>query len=167
MCGWLFTTHCLVFQQETIVSMAIVGAIIGAAISGWISDTYGRRLSIVIADLFFILGAIIMAAASDPYVLILGTLLVGLGVGIASITAPIYIAEASPSEIRGALVSTNTLMTTGGQFLSYVVNLAFTEVRSLVAEWIFIYNICLYLLWFVNLSIDLSLVAQSCMKQVP
>jgi SP family myo-inositol transporter-like MFS transporter 13 len=93
--------------------MAIVGAIIGAAISGWISDTYGRRLSIVIADLFFILGAIIMAAASDPYVLILGTLLVGLGVGIASITAPIYIAEASPSEIRGALVSTNTLMTTG------------------------------------------------------
>jgi hypothetical protein len=47
------------------------------------------------------------------------------------------------------------------------VNLAFTEVRSLVAEWIFIYNICLYLLWFVNLSIDLSLVAQSCMKQVP
>lgn len=116
------------FLQETIVSMAIVGAIIGAAISGWIGDTYGRRLSIVIADLFFILGAIIMAAAPDPYVLILGRLLVGLGVGIASITAPIYIAEASPSEIRGALVSTNTLMTTGGQFLSYVVNLAFTEV---------------------------------------
>jgi len=54
-----------------------------------------------------------MAATSDPYVLILGRLLVGLGVGIASITAPIYIAEASPSEIRGALVSTNTLMTTG------------------------------------------------------
>lgn len=116
------------FLQETIVSMAIVGAIIGAAISGWISDSCGRKLAIVIADLFFIVGAIAMASAPDPYILIVGRLLVGLGVGIASITSPIYIAEASPSEIRGALVSTNTLMTTGGQFLSYLVNLAFTEV---------------------------------------
>lgn len=53
----------------------------------------------------------------------------GLGVGITSITSFIYIAEASPSKIRGALVSTNTLMTTG---VSYLVNLAFLEVRSLV-----------------------------------
>eukprot|EP01018_Ginkgo_biloba_P032821 Gb_35369 [translate_table: standard] len=114
--------------QETIVSMAIVGAIIGAAISGWLSDAYGRRIAIILADLFFIIGSICMSAAPDPYVLILGRLLVGLGVGVASITSPIYIAEASPSEIRGGLVSTNTLMTTGGQFLSYLVNLAFTEV---------------------------------------
>ncbi|KAJ6741162.1 INOSITOL TRANSPORTER 1 [Salix purpurea] len=63
-----------------------------------------------------------------PYVLILGRLFVGLGVGIASVTAPVYIAEASPSEVRGGLVSTNVLMITGGQFLSYLVNLAFTEV---------------------------------------
>ncbi|KAG0494299.1 hypothetical protein HPP92_005293 [Vanilla planifolia] len=44
------------------------------------------------------------------------------------VTSPVYIAEASPSEIRGGLVSTNVLMITGGQFLSYLVNLAFTEV---------------------------------------
>ncbi|XP_028798520.1 inositol transporter 1 isoform X2 [Neltuma alba] len=116
------------FLQEVIVSMAVVGAIIGAAVGGWINDAYGRKKATLIADVIFTMGSVVMAAAPDPYVLILGRLLVGLGVGIASVTAPVYIAEASPSEIRGGLVSTNTLMITGGQFLSYLINLAFTQV---------------------------------------
>ncbi|KAK1591961.1 hypothetical protein Q3G72_016697 [Acer saccharum] len=114
--------------QETIVSMALVGAIIGAASGGWINDAYGRKKATLLADIIFTAGSIVMAAAPDPYVLILGRLLVGLGVGIASMTAPVYIAEASPSEVRGGLVGTNVLMITGGQFISYLVNLAFTEV---------------------------------------
>ncbi|XP_047334196.1 inositol transporter 1 [Impatiens glandulifera] len=116
------------FLQETIVSMAIVGAIIGAASGGWINDAYGRKKATLSADVVFTAGAVVMAAAPDPYVLIFGRLLIGLGVGVASVTAPVYIAEASPSEIRGGLVSTNVLMITGGQFLSYLVNLAFTQV---------------------------------------
>ncbi|XP_057737353.1 inositol transporter 1-like [Arachis stenosperma] len=116
------------FLQETIVSMAIAGAIVGAAVGGWANDFFGRKKATLFADVIFALGAILMAAAPDPYVLILGRLLVGLGVGVASVTAPVYIAEASPSEIRGSLVSTNVLMITAGQFLSYLVNLAFTEV---------------------------------------
>lgn len=109
--------------------MALVGAMIGAAAGGWINDAYGRKKATLLADIVFTIGAIVMAAAPNPYVLIAGRLLVGLGVGVASVTAPVYIAEASPSEIRGGLVSTNVLMITGGQFLSYLVNLAFTEVR--------------------------------------
>ncbi|KAK2641813.1 hypothetical protein Ddye_023576 [Dipteronia dyeriana] len=116
------------FLQETIVSMALVGAIIGAASGGWINDAYGRKKATLLADVVFTAGSIVMAAAPDPYVLILGRLLVGVGVGIASMTAPVYIAEASPSEVRGGLVGTNVLMITGGQFISYLVNLAFTEV---------------------------------------
>ncbi|KAJ4840372.1 Integrin alpha chain-like protein (Alpha-int1) [Turnera subulata] len=116
------------FLQETIVSMALVGAIIGAASGGWINDSYGRKKATLLADIIFALGSVVMAAAPDPYVLIAGRLLVGLAVGIASVTAPVYIAEASPSEVRGGLVSTNVLMITGGQFLSYLVNLAFTQV---------------------------------------
>jgi MFS transporter, SP family, solute carrier family 2 (myo-inositol transporter), member 13 len=114
--------------QETIVSMAVVGAIIGAAAGGWINDVYGRKKATLLADVVFTVGSIIMCIAPDPYILILGRLCVGLGVGIASVTAPVYIAEAAPSEIRGGLVATNVLMITGGQFLSYLVNLAFTEV---------------------------------------
>ncbi|KAM7256503.1 hypothetical protein ACFE04_012244 [Oxalis oulophora] len=116
------------FLQETIVSMALVGAIIGAASGGWINDRYGRKKATLLADVIFTVGAIVMAAAPDPYVLIIGRLLIGLGVGVASMTAPVYIAEASPVEIRGGLVSTNVLMITGGQFLSYLINLGFTEV---------------------------------------
>lgn len=111
--------------------MAVAGAIVGAAIGGWLNDVFGRRKTTLLADLIFVIGAACMAAAPDPYVLIVGRLLIGLGIGVASVTAPIYIAEASPPDIRGGLVSTNVLMITGGQFLSYLVNLAFTEVREL------------------------------------
>lgn len=116
------------FLQETIVSMALLGAMLGAAGGGWINDAYGRKKSTLLADLMFALGSLVMCAAGGPYILILGRLFVGLGVGIASVTAPVYIAEAAPSEIRGGLVSTNVLMITGGQFFSYLVNLGFTEV---------------------------------------
>jgi len=115
--------------QETIVSMAVAGAIIGAAFGGWMNDKLGRKRSILVADVVFFLGALVMAAAPAPFVIILGRVLVGLGVGMASMTAPLYISEASPARIRGALVSINALLITGGQFLSYLINLAFTKVH--------------------------------------
>ncbi|CAI8598008.1 unnamed protein product [Vicia faba] len=118
------------FLQETIVSMALAGAIIGAATGGWVNDVFGRKKAILSADVVFGLGSVVMAAAPDAYVLIFGRLLVGVGVGITSVTAPVYIAESSPSEIRGSLVSTYVLMITGGQFLSYLINLAFSQVTG-------------------------------------
>lgn len=114
--------------QETIVSMAIAGAIIGAAIGGWFNDRFGRRTTILIADFLFFIGAVIMAAAPNPALLIVGRVFVGFGVGMASMTSPLYISEASPAKVRGALVSTNGFLITGGQFLSYLINLAFTKV---------------------------------------
>ncbi|XP_007009122.2 PREDICTED: inositol transporter 4 isoform X2 [Theobroma cacao] len=113
--------------QETIVSMAVAGAIAGAAFGGWVNDRFGRKKSILGADVLFAVGAIIMAVAQAPWIIILGRFFVGLGVGMASMTAPLYISEASPARIRGALVSTNGLLITGGQFLSYLINLAFTK----------------------------------------
>ncbi|GJT27517.1 inositol transporter 1 [Tanacetum coccineum] len=116
--------------QETIVSMALVGAMIGSAAGGWINDAYGRKRATLLADVVFAIGSLVMAAAPNPYVLILGRLLVGLGVGVASVTAPMLYCRSCPNlKINvGGLVSTNVLMITGGQFLSYLVNLAFTEV---------------------------------------
>lgn len=113
--------------QETIVSTAIAGAIIGAGFGGWMSDHFGRRKTLLQADLVFILGAILMAAAPIPAVLIMGRICVGLGIGMASMTSPLYISEASPTKVRGAIVSTNGFLITGGQFLSYCINLAFTK----------------------------------------
>lgn len=108
--------------------MAVAGAIIGAAFGGWINDKFGRKKSIIVSDVLFFLGAIVMAFAPSPLILIIGRILVGLGVGMASMTAPLYISEASPHNIRGSLVCVNGLLLTGGQFLSYLINLAFTKV---------------------------------------
>lgn len=110
-----------------IVSMAVAGAIVGAAAGGWANDRFGRRASLLAADVLFFAGAAVMASATGPAQLVAGRVLVGLGVGVASMTAPLYISEASPARIRGALVSTNGFLITGGQFLSYLINLAFTR----------------------------------------
>lgn len=115
------------FLQETIVSMAVAGAIFGAAVAGWVNDKFGRKVALLAADVLFFVGALSMAIAPNPSVLIVGRVFVGLGVGAASMTAPLYIAEVSPARYRGALVSTNVLFITSGQFFSYAINLAFTK----------------------------------------
>ena len=109
--------------------MAVAGAIVGAAFGGWMNDKFGRKKSILFADILFIIGSLVMALAPNPWVIIVGRIFIGLGVGIVSMTSPLYISEASPARIRGALVSTNGLLLTGGQFLSYLVNLAFAKVH--------------------------------------
>ncbi|WJX39266.1 Fibroblast growth factor 3 [Trifolium repens] len=116
-----------VWLQSAIVSTALAGAVIGAAVGGWINDRFGRKRSIVIADTLFFIGSAIMAAATNPAILIVGRVFVGLGVGMASMASPLYISEASPAKVRGALVSLNSFLITGGQFLSYLINLAFTK----------------------------------------
>ncbi|KAE9618596.1 putative major facilitator, sugar transporter, major facilitator superfamily [Lupinus albus] len=112
--------------QELIVGMALAGATFGATIGGMISDALGRRNAILIADILFIVGSAMMAAAPNPHVIIAARFIVGLGIGATSVTAPVYIAEVSPSEIRGGLVSANSLMITGGQFLSFIINYGLT-----------------------------------------
>ncbi|XP_027368650.1 inositol transporter 4 [Abrus precatorius] len=113
--------------QETIVSMAVAGAIIGAAFGGWMNDKLGRKKSILTADVLFFVGAVVMAIAPVPWVIIIGRVFVGVGVGMASMTAPLYISEASPHSIRGAIVCINSLLVTSGQFVAYLINLAFTK----------------------------------------
>ena len=113
------------------MSTAIAGAIIGAAVGGWMNDRFGRRKSILLADSLFLIGSVIMAAATSPAILIVGRVFVGLGVGMASMASPLYISETSPTRVRGALVALNSFLITGGQFLSYLINLAFTKVSKI------------------------------------
>ncbi|KAF6139344.1 hypothetical protein GIB67_021554 [Kingdonia uniflora] len=114
-------------QEETIVSVAVAGAIVGTAIGSWMNDSWGRSISILIADVLFAIGAIVMGITPSPSFIILGRVFVGLGIGMASMKTPLYISEASLGKIRGALVSLNGLLITGGQFITYLVNLAFAH----------------------------------------
>lgn len=82
-------------------------------IGGHVADTRGRIRAIAIADFLFISGTLCMAAANSVIVIIIGRVIVGLGVGIASVVVPVYIAEVSPANVRAHAVSGNVLAITG------------------------------------------------------
>jgi len=94
-------------QLALIVSIALIGAAIGALFSGNISDKIGRKKVIIFADILFTAGSVIMAFAPTIAVLMVGRLIIGFGVGIASQIVPLYLSEVAPVEIRGKLVALN------------------------------------------------------------
>jgi MFS transporter, SP family, xylose:H+ symportor len=116
------------------ISSAILGCIIGAAVAGWLSTVLGRKGGLIVAGLMFLAGSIGSAwpelgmgtiGQMGPQALrafIVYRILGGIGVGIASMLSPLYIAEISPSAIRGRLVSFNQLAIVGGILLVYFVN---------------------------------------------
>jgi SP family myo-inositol transporter-like MFS transporter 13 len=115
-------------QQELIVSCTVGAAIIGAAFAGPINDRFGRKPAIFASSIFFFVGAVAMALAPDFQILLVGRLIVGLGVGVASMSMPVYVSEAAPLQIRGGLVTCINVAITGGQFVSSIVGGIFSEV---------------------------------------
>ena len=111
-------------MQGIVVAIALAGAAIGAAVAGFISDRAGRRPVILGAGLLFVAGAVISAVAQEVTLLLIGRLLVGLAIGVASMLTPLYLAEISPARDRGAIVSLNQLCITGGILVSYLVGFA-------------------------------------------
>ncbi|MGB6110239.1 MAG: sugar porter family MFS transporter, partial [Acidobacteriaceae bacterium] len=108
------------FQEEVVVSAVLLGAVAGAAFGGKLADALGRRKLLIQVAILFIIGAIGTALASTPTLLAIGRVVVGIAIGIASFTAPLYISEVSPPAIRGKLVSLNQLMITLGIVVSYL-----------------------------------------------
>eukprot|EP01102_Stenamoeba_stenopodia_P013829 TRINITY_DN4532_c0_g1_i2.p1 TRINITY_DN4532_c0_g1~~TRINITY_DN4532_c0_g1_i2.p1 ORF type:complete len:437 (-),score=85.55 TRINITY_DN4532_c0_g1_i2:154-1464(-) len=114
--------------KEFIVSAAVAGAIVGSIGAAFVNERFGRRLAIILSCIVFIGGAALMAFAATVWELIAGRFLAGIGIGIASMSVPIYIAEMAPCSIRGALVSVDVMLITGGQFISYGVDAALINV---------------------------------------
>lgn len=109
---------------ETVVSAVLLGAVIGAALSGALTDRFGRRKVIIVTAILFAIGAIGAAFAISVSMIILFRVMIGMAIGVASYAAPLYISEISPPEARGALVSLNQLMITCGIVVSYLVDYA-------------------------------------------
>lgn len=112
--------------QEAIVSATIGAAALFALIAGIITERFGRKVVIMIASFVFTGGAVMMALSNSKEILLIGRLVVGAGIGFASMSVPIYVAEAAPASIRGALVSLNQLFITIGILLSSIVAGAFS-----------------------------------------
>ena len=108
------------FREEVVVGAVLLGAMIGAAGGGRLADRFGRRSVLIQVACLFILGALGTALSPGAVWLSLGRVVVGIAIGIASFTAPLYISEISPAHIRGKLVSLNQLMITIGILVSYL-----------------------------------------------
>ncbi|CCW62503.1 unnamed protein product [Phytomonas sp. EM1] len=106
------------WQYGFIVSIAIIGCLIGSFAGGIISTYWGRRPSIAIADLLFIAGTVIMTFAPGVAVLLIGRMTVGLAIGICSVITPVYLAEITPPSRRGSIIVLNNVFLTGGQFIA-------------------------------------------------
>jgi MFS transporter, SP family, galactose:H+ symporter len=113
------------FAEEVLVSAALVGAVCGSTLSGRFTDALGRKRAILITAAIFTVGSILCAVAGNIPLLIVGRLLVGIAIGVASYTAPLYISEMAPAKLRGALVTLNQLAITSGILLAYVVDAVF------------------------------------------
>jgi sugar porter (SP) family MFS transporter len=112
------------FLQGAIVAGLLLGAMIGAAFAGRLSDQWGRRRLIIIAAIVFTGGALLAAFAPTVAVLVLARFILGLAVGSAALVVPLYLAEIAPTEIRGAIASLNQMMIVVGILIAFIVNAA-------------------------------------------
>ncbi|KAL7608230.1 hypothetical protein Lser_V15G11427 [Lactuca serriola] len=105
--------------EGLIVAMSLIGATLVTTCSGAISDSVGRRPMLIISSVLYFFGGLVMLWSPNVYILLLGRLLDGFGIGLAVTLVPVYISETSPPEIRGSLNTLPQFMGSGGMFLSY------------------------------------------------
>ena len=129
-----------------VVSSALIGCIIGAAFAGWVSQRYGRKPTLVIAAVLFLFSALGSAwpemfigmpgSGDHTYtdLFVIYRIIGGVGVGLASMVSPMYIAEVAPAAKRGGLVSWNQFAIIFGMLVVYFVN--YTIARQGDAAWL-------------------------------
>ena len=110
-------------EEATVVSALLFpGAAVGALTGGRMADKLGRRGSLLVCALLFLLGALGCAVAPTVTFMIAARIVLGLGVGAAAVTCPLYLAEMAPANMRGRMVTINELMIVTGQMLAFAIN---------------------------------------------
>ncbi len=117
-------------MQGLFVAVALAGAAVGAAISGLLADRWGRRRILLATAALFVFGSLLAALADSVALLFLGRAFLGLAIGVASTVTPLYLAEITTPERRGAIVTINQLYISIGIFISYGVDLLFSDLGS-------------------------------------
>jgi sugar porter (SP) family MFS transporter len=112
-------------MQQLTVAILLLGAVAGAAISGWAADRFSRRRVKIVSGCVYVIGGVGCALAQSYWQILAGRFWLGLAVGTASFVAPMYIAELVPPRIRGGVVSFNQLMITLGILAAYIVDWGF------------------------------------------
>ena len=113
--------------QGWFASSALVGCILGAAVAGVLGDRFGRKPILMVTAVLFFVSALFCAVAPTFSVLILARIVGGLGVGMASVLAPMYISEFAPPHLRGRLVAQYQLSIVLGILVAYFSNWCLAE----------------------------------------
>jgi sugar porter (SP) family MFS transporter len=114
--------------EEIVVSGVLLGATIGAIIGGRLADRFGRRRILLVTATIFGVGALASALSPSPAILIISRIALGVAIGLSSTTVPVYLAEVSPPDARGWIVSLFQLAVTAGIVSAYLVDYAFASV---------------------------------------
>ena len=128
-------------MQGVAMSTALVGCLVGAMVAGAAADRYGRKPLLMVAAVLFTVSAIATGLFNDFMLFNVARFVGGVGIGVASALAPMYIAEVSPAEIRGRMVSLNQMAIVLGILGAQVVNMllardtAVAESQAWNVEW--------------------------------
>ena len=120
------------FWKGLLTAMIELGALLGALNQGWIADKISRKYSIVVAVVIFTIGSILQTAAVDYAMLVVARLIGGVGIGMLSMVAPLYISEISPPEIRGCLLVLEELSIVTGIVVAFWITYGTQYIQS---EW--------------------------------
>ena len=112
--------HATTGQEEIVVSAILYGAIVGTIISGFVSRYFGRRFAILASAAIFTVGSIFSALSVSIDMLIIMRLILGIALGLASFTAPVYLSEVAPKKVRGGLIALYQLMITIGLLSAFL-----------------------------------------------
>lgn len=115
------------FEIGWAMSNALVGCLIGAALSGYITDRFGRKKMLILAGLLFTVSAIGTSLSETFTFFVWARILGGIGIGLASNVSPMYIAEIAPAKHRGSLVSINQLTIVIGILAAQITNWLIAE----------------------------------------
>src|SRR5215813_5535614 len=124
-------------QTEIAASSLLLGCVIGASAAAFTSDRFGRKRVLIGAAALFTLSSIGAALPRNLIEFSVARLVGGIAIGIASTLSPLYIAEISPAQKRGLLVSLNQLAIVSGILLSYSVNYLLTGAGPANWRWMF------------------------------
>jgi len=122
--------HAGTVGQESMVSAILIGAAIGALVSGWAADAFSRRRTKIVSGCIYVVGALLCAFSQNTLQMVGSRFILGLAVGTASFVAPMYISENAPPRTRGGLTTFNQLMVTIGIVVAYIVDWGLADVSN-------------------------------------